>query len=325
VAADTDGAGLYVWDGDLYSIFGDTLYRNSISVGTVDDTNGVYQFSEILGATPKLVLGNGVKAYAYTVAGGLTADLHSIDVDFPETFVKGWAYLNGATYVMNPSAVIWGSVVNSVSVDGDWSPLNFISAQSEPDPGVGLNKQLVYVVAFNAWSTEVFFNAENATGSSLGPVPGSLLNYGCASADTIQRIDNLLIWASYSRSGTIQVAILEGLNMRIVSTAAIERLLRSVDFGQVAVSLQIKYGGHSFYLLSFPDNNLTLVYDIAQDIWSQWTDTDGNWFPFVASAYPLDGTIVLQHVSDGALYRLNANVYADVNDPIPVDIYTPNS
>lgn len=324
IAADQEGCGLFVWRGNTYSVFGSGLYKDGVQVGTVDDTNGVYQFSEILGATPKMVLGNGVKAYAYTVAGGLTADLHSINTDFPEFFVKGWAYLNGAEYVMNRQAVIWGSRVNSVSVPGDWTPLNFISAQSEPDDGVALNKQLTYVVAFNVWSTQVFFDAGNPTGSPLGPVDGSLLNYGCASADGVQRIDNLLIWPSYTKAGTIQVALMEGLNMKIVSTAAVERLLRSVDFEQNTVSLQIKYGGHSFYILSFPGNNLTLAYDITQDMWSQWTDADGNWFPFVASAAPLDGTIVLQHATDGATYLLNANVYADVNDPIPVDIYTPN-
>lgn len=323
VAADTSGDGIYLWRGDLYSVFGSGFYRNGSLVGTVDDTNGVYQFSEILGATPKLLLGNGVKGYAYTVAGGLTADLHSINTDFPASFVKGWAYLNGATYVMNSVAVIWGSAINSVSVAGDWSPLNFISAQSEPDDGVGLSKQLVYVVAFNTWSTEVFFDKGNVVGSPLGPVEGSLLNYGCASADTIQRIDNLILWASYSRAGTVQVAMLEGLNMKIVSTQAVERLIRPADTSNSA-SCQIKFGGHNFYILSFPGINLTLAYDIAQDMWSQWTDSDGNWFPFVASAAMDNGEVVLQHATNGALYSLDVANYNDDGDIIPVDIYTPN-
>ena len=47
--------------------------------------------------------------------------------------VKGFAYLNGATYVMQPEAVIWGSAINSVDQVGDWDPLNFISAQADPD------------------------------------------------------------------------------------------------------------------------------------------------------------------------------------------------
>src|SRR5690606_15739170 len=108
--ADVAGYGLYNWRGDIYAIFGNKLYRNGIAIsGTIDNSQQVYKFSSILGATPKMIFGNGEQAYAYDVSGGITANLHSINVDFPDTFVKGWAYLNGATYVMNPQAVIWGS------------------------------------------------------------------------------------------------------------------------------------------------------------------------------------------------------------------------
>ena len=78
--------GLWHWQGDVYSIFGGTLYRNGVSVGTgLNQSNGVYRFSSILGGTPKLVLGNGLKTYAYNVAGGLTSDFNTIDPDFPAT------------------------------------------------------------------------------------------------------------------------------------------------------------------------------------------------------------------------------------------------
>src|SRR5690606_14314202 len=60
-AAGLAGRGMYFWDGALYSVFGDKLFRNNTEVANgLDETNGVYRFDSILGAVPKLILGNGI-------------------------------------------------------------------------------------------------------------------------------------------------------------------------------------------------------------------------------------------------------------------------
>jgi hypothetical protein len=318
------GRGLFHWDSDVYSIFSGTMYRNGVSVATgLNTTNGKYNFSSILGATPKMVLGNGAKAYAYWVAGGLTADLNSIDSDYPATTVKGFAYLNGATYVMNPSAVIWGSAINSVSVAGDWPALNFISAQADPDNGIAINKQLVYVIAFNQWTTEVFFDAGNATGSPLGNVQGSIVSYGCAAADSIQSIDDVLFWLCRNKTNSLQIAMMKQLGLEIISTKAIDRLLVDADLTQI-MSWQIKFDGHSFYVFTSISLNLTLAYDIVENLWCQWTDANGNYLPIIASTYDSSGRNILQHATAGTLLYMSPDYYTDDDDLIQVDIITPN-
>ena len=320
------GRGLFYWDGDVYSIFGSTLFRNGVSVGTgLNTTKGVYRFSSILGATPKMTLGNGAKGYAYWVASGLTADLNSIDVNYPATTVKGWAYLNGAQYVMQTAAVIWGSVVNSVSVNGNWSAINFISAQIEPDNGVQLSKQLVYVIAFNEWSTEVFFDAGNATGSPLGNVQGSKSNFGCANQDSVQSIEDVLLWLSINQTASLQVAMMQNLNVSIISTKPIDRLLASAALTGVdnVMSWQIKLDGHSFYVLTIVSSNLTLAYDIVESRWYQWTDSNGNYLPIIASTYDSSSRHILQHATNGKLYYMSHTYYNDDSAIITTDIVTP--
>ncbi len=330
VAAGTFGRGTYFWRGVVYSIFGDKLYADGVEVATGLDTttggvsgNGVYNFSEILGSTPQLVLGNGTKTYAYDTVGGLSSDLHTIDSDYPEETVKGFAYLNGATYVGREDAKIQGSAINSVAVAGDWDPLNVIEAQIEADPGVAINKQLVYVIAFNSWSTEVFFDQGNATGSPLGPVQGSKISYGCANSDSIQRIDDVLFWVAINQTASLQVLMMDQLSWTRISTAPIERLLNDVDYSTM-FSWQLKIDGHSFYVITFKNSNLTLAYDIVEKQWFQWTDSDGNYFPIVSSTYDSDGNRILQHENNGLLYSASTEVYKDLDKPIQVDIYTPN-
>lgn len=317
------GRGIFYWQGDVYSIFAGTLYRNGVSVGTgLDQTNGTYRFSSILGGTPKLVLGNGVKTYAYSVAGGLTADLNSIDPDFPALAVKGIVYLNGATYVMDATGQIWGSAINSVDTAGSWSALNFIAAQAEPDPGVYLAKQLVYVIAMGGWTTEVFFDAGNPSGSPLGNVSGSLIKYGCATAESVQEIDDRLFWISATKSGAVQISMMDQLNHQVISTDPIDRLIQSSTLADVS-SFQLKIDGHSFYMVTLRDINLTLVYDINEGEFHQITDTNSNYFKMMYYTYDSSHRHILQHETDGKLYYANPSYKNDNASKITVDIYTP--
>lgn len=319
------GRGLKNWQGDLYSVFAGTLFRGGTSVSTALDTsNGMYRFTNTLGAAPRLVLGNGAKTYAYKVDTGLTSDLHTIDIDFPATCVKGIAYLGGATYVMDEKGQVWNSAINLVDTADSWGAANYIASQMEPDNGVFLDKQLVYIVAFNEISTEIFADVGNPTGSPLQSVQGSKLSYGCVNGDSVQNIEGKLIWLSSTEASPhAQVSMMDQLNHRIISTPAIDRLLHNAAILNV-YSYHLKFNGHTFYILTLPQDNLTLVYDLTSDHWSQWTDPEGNYFPFVAAAYDENRRVILQHESDGKLYYFDSQFYQDNLEPIVVDIYTPN-
>lgn len=317
-----EGRGIFYWQGHLYAIFGDSLYIDgTLEDNTLDDA-GFYSFNSILGATPKLVFGNGTKTYAYDSVGGVSADLHSIDVDYPEFTLPGIVYLNGATYVGQADTdKIWNSAINSVSNPGDWGPLNFIAAQGEPDNLVALAKQVLYVVSLGEWSLEVFFDAGNPQGTPLGVVQGAKVSYGCFDGRSVQLIDDKLFWLSATRSAQLQISMLDNLTHSVISTPDIDRLLASSDTGTV-YSWQVKFGGHTFYVITLVNVNLTLAYDIEQNLWYLWTDAEGNYLPFVSSAYLGDDNL-LQHESDGNIYRMSSSLLLDAQNPIVVDIYTP--
>lgn len=310
------GQGVYNWKGDIYSIVGGHLYKGSTDKGAVNTAGGVYRFSSCLGATPKLQLGNGVKAYNYDDGGGL---VEITDVDFPSSFVKGWAYLDGTTYVATSAATIRGSDINDPV---NWNALNTITAQIEPDGGVALGKQLVYVVIFKEWSTEIFYDAANSAGSPLGTVQGAKVNYGCVNQDSVQEIDGAHYWITTNRGSSVQIGKLENLKFEVISTPAVERLLDGATLTNV-LSFQLKHDGHSFYVVTLKDENLTLAYDIRERMWAQWTDTNGNYFPIVSSTYKNTHEQLLQHESNGKIYVADNGYATDDGELIQVDIYTP--
>ena len=320
---------------------------NGVASYNYDPTNGLVPIT----TTATLTAGNFTTGITYTIATTGTTDFTLIGAanstpgtvfiatgpgtgtgtattasNFPVPSVKGWAYLDGTTYVMSPTAYIHGSdTLPGMNRPDLWTDtLNVIGAQIEPDQGVFLTKQLVYVLALKEWSTEVFYDAQNPVGASpLGPVQGAKLNYGCVSGDSVQEIDGMLIWLATNRSSAVQVILVDNLKAAVVSTKAIERLLGEANFTSI-YSMGIKYEGHRFYVLTLKNSNLTLVYDLTDRMWSQWTDVDGNYFKQVSSTFYTGTARILQHESNGRLYLMGAEYFTDNGDLITVDLYAPN-
>lgn len=314
------GRGIYNWLGDIYSIWDNHLYKNNVVIsGTLDTTNDGYTFNSILGSTPKLFLQNGVKAYTYDGTNGLVNVTDTNYVAFSPT-IKGQAYLDGTTYVMTPKAVINGSNINDPQT---WGASNNLIAQIEPDAGVFVAKQLVYVIAFKQWSVEVFYDAGNATGSPLGPVQGAKINVGCRAGGTVQDIEGTLFWVAQARSGSVSVYAMDGLKATPISTPAIDRLLEAGDYSAV-YSWGIKMGGHKFYGITLKNSNLTLVYDLSSRLWYQWTDTNGNYLPIVSATFSPGQYPLVQHESNGKIYTVDDMVFTDDGQLILFDLYTPN-
>lgn len=286
-------------------------------------------------ATPsqptQYIIGFGSTAY---VDAGLGAGYVPItDANYPAGTVSGFVYLDGTLYVMSAAGSIYGSKnLNDPTV---WDPLNVIFAQAEPDLPVALVKQLTYVVAIKSTSTQFFYDAGNPTGSPLSPVPGALVNYGCISADTVQDLDDQLFWVTSNEDSTPQVLMMKNLQPTIISTPAIERLLELGNATDQYISFSFKLAGHKFYGFSNIQANITLVYDITESLWYEWTDANGNYYPVMAvqasipfSVQPvsISAALVVQLRTDGRTYILQPDyeISNDNGTVFAVDIITPN-
>jgi hypothetical protein len=314
------GLGVFNWNGTIYSVFGGTLYAGTTALGSVD-SSAAYSFSSLLGTTPTLFLQNGSHYYQYNSSSGLVG----ITPGSFTTVVPGAGYLDGTMYVMDATANVWGSELNNVST-GQWLATNLIVAQSEPCPAIALAKQLVYIIAFKTYSVEMFYDAGNATGSPLGAVPGQKLNYGIRHAGTLAQISGVILWVDLIPEGGMSVRVMDQLTAQPCSTPQIEKLLQGADsagyFNGPVYSWAAKIDGHMFYCLTIQQLNVTLVYDLTQKLWYQWTAATGGYMPIVASTF-LNGATIVQGQSDGRLYTLSTQTASDNGSIITSDIYTP--
>jgi hypothetical protein len=308
------------------SFVGDTT-SGSAAITGIPSTAGFVVDSSVTGAgvpdgSYLVSIDSGVQvtlnAAATATATGVTFTTYSPGM--PLFMVPGSAYLDGTLYVMDFDAKIWGSDINDTT---KWDALNYIRAQIEPDRGVALAKQLVYVIAFKEWSTEFFYDAGNPEGSPLGPVQGNKLNVGCRHAGSIQDVDGTLIWVSRTRSGSVGVHAMDNARGQPIGTPAVERLLQAATF-TTCYSVNIKISGHKFYVLSLPTDNLTLVYDLSTGLWFQWTDTSGNFLGFDNCIADVNQKTMLQHATNGTLAEVSSIVYADNGLLFAWDLYTDN-
>ena len=306
------GYGIYNWLGDVYFNVGGTLYKNGVSLGAVTTTR-INTFDQCLGGTPSLLITcGGTVLYYYNTVAGLTLITPPVGMG---SLVKGSAYLDATMYVMDVNANIWGSGLNDLST---FSSSNFIKAQIEPDKGVALAKHLVYVIALKEWSTEVFYDAGNAVNSPLSPVQGAKINWGCATSNSVQDIDGDLLWMSSTREKSFEVIHMRNLKASVVSTKPVERLIGLSTLSAV-YSWSHKSDGHSFYMLTLKDQNVTMAYDLKEGLWSQWTDANGNYMAISDSYGPL-----LQGENNGLTYSMEQAYTTDNGATITFDLVTPN-
>jgi hypothetical protein len=322
-------------NGELYSY--NPVTQTTATIGSIAVTS--YQpmaFFETVNSSPQtVVIGTANAGYVYTPSTKVLTQI--TDAGFPSSVVPGWGYLDGTLYVMSTSGAIYNSQVNQPSV---WSPQSIIQASSNADAGVALAKQLNYIVAFKQWTTQVFYDAGNTTGSPLAPVPDSQLPYGCFAAGSIAQIDNTLLWMTSNQTISPQIVRMDFLSPQIVSTPAVERILDNAALngsypGSGIWSMVLKHGGHRFYFLTIVALNITLVYDLDQpppSNWYIWTDPTGaNFWPITSIGYipPLQsgtsGVHLAQH-TDGYVFPLDGDYEypSDGGAVFPVDIYTPN-
>jgi hypothetical protein len=202
---------------------------------------------------------------AYYYDGSTSTEI--VDADYPTTTVPGIVYLDGTYYVMTPEGSIYGSDINDPT---SWSALNVIQCQGEPDGGVALARQLNLIVAFNAYSTEFFYNAGNPTGSPLLPYESAFIEVGCASGTSVAQTDNSLYFIGVTKQKGRGIYRFVGTSPEYLSNPFIDRLLNADNLSSVS-AFCVRIGGHIFYVLYLGNTGITIVYDSTAKQFSYWT------------------------------------------------------
>ena len=306
------GRGVYQWRGYLYSVVHDTLYKDGVSIGTLNTTTGPVYFTETGGGSPKLVLQDKTDGWIVNTSDTVT---EITDVDFPANLADGIAFMDQFVFLLDENGNVWNSTVNDPS---SWNATYFINAESKPDGGVYITEHLNYIIAFGDYSTDFFYNAGNASASTLSAVGEASMSIGLAAAKSVCKVEDLIYFIGQDRNGERRLYKIKGLSHEPISPKPIERILNSESDVSSIYAYSLRISGHSFYCLNLPNKNLTLVYDAIDGVWHTWTSYDGSSeTEFVAyDTTENAGVVYFIAQSDGAIYKFDEDVYQDNGNTI---------
>ena len=199
-----------------------------------------------------------------------------------------------------------------------WSASNFLSAEMFPDKSIGIARHLNHLIAFGRKSVEFFYDAANSSGSPLRRTEQAAIQVGTPAFESIAESDGLVMFIAQSAGGGRYVAGIENLKVTPVSTEAVERVLSDEGTGiSTAKGFICRVKGHLLYVITLYTQNITLVYDITEKIWSEWrTGTSGRFLGKYQTEK--NGKCLILNETGTDILELSQNVYQDLGS----DIYT---
>ena len=300
------GRGVYYYNGSIFSVVGNQLYRNSTAIQTLSTSTGTVGFQEYSGLLNYLIVLDGVSGWVINSTNVVTK---ITSPNFPTPHVVQSAYLDGYLFVVKVGT---DDLNNCVLNDPfTWNAGDFISAEMFPDTVVALCRQNNYVVALGQQTIEYFYDTGTFPGTPLARNAAALHQIGSPAPDSLVPIEEQVIFVGQTAAGGRTIWAFDGFSP---SEIGVEPVRTSLDNEGVnianAKAFCVRNKGHRFYVINL--TSVTWVYDFEEKMWHQWTNYDGT-VKFncdYASDYTT-GSPLMQDRTTGYVYTMNAAVSTD--------------
>jgi hypothetical protein len=290
-----------------YVVSGDELYK-------IDTSYTATLLGGISGTGPVSMADNGTQLFiAANPAGYIYNSSTDVfqqitDPDYPGAVKVG--YLDGYFVFNEPNSQrLWiTSLLDGLAID----PLEFASAEGNPDDIVSLIIDHREVWIFGADSVEVWYDS-GATDFPLQRIQGAYNEIGCAAPYSVAKLDNGLFWLGADARGQGIVYRANGYTGQRVSTHAIEYAIAQYGDISDAIGYTYQQEGHAFYVLVFPTANATWVYDVSTSAWHERASFVNGSFRRHRGNCQLsfNNEIIVGDFNDGRIYALDLYTYRD--------------
>ncbi|NIJ86992.1 photosystem II stability/assembly factor-like uncharacterized protein [Xanthomonas arboricola] len=251
--------GLRNVEGTLFAVCGNDLHQISTKAtstvrGQIPGVGRVQMaHNQITGGNELLLVNGQSTGYVWNTAKNTY--LRITDDGYPGA--RAADYLDSYLLQVEPFGRFWfhSQLANAL----DYNTLDRYESEASPDKIVTLIVSQFEVVVFNETTTEFFYNAGGNTGTLQNK--RVLIDRGCASGDTVQRLDNSVFWLG--NDGVVYR--LNGYQAIPISTGPVQAAIRDNNWKQ-AFAFTWEDGKHKVYYLTFPDGK-TWGYDVVTGVW----------------------------------------------------------
>lgn len=314
-AAEAPGRGVFEQNGRAFAVLGFAFYEvhadgTKTLHGSVDSNNQPATISSSGDGGGQLFITSGGKGYCFDLATDTLTEEISANADVG-------AFSNGYFLSLN----ITDSILSiSDLFDGTtWDPTQIALRTAAGDRWTGMLVVGEEVWLFGSQTSEVW--RDYGLDSPAYPfvfalVPGAVIQTGINATFSACDVGGMPMWLTQTAEGACKVQMGNGYGPpTTVSTNAVEYAIQSYTTTDDAIAFTYEQGGHSYYVLSFPSEDRTWVFDLSTGLWHErlfWNTSTGAWERYRAAfhMYAFGKHIVLDRAS-GTFYELRTDVYTD--------------
>lgn len=235
---------------------------------------------------------------------------------FPGT-VTQIGYLDGFFLAMIPTVTSASGVsqlMASNSLDGTtWAGDSVTSVSEFPDNLVSMAVDHREIWLLGNKKSVVYYNAGNIP-FPFSPIPGSLMESGCAAPAATCQLDNSLFWIELDERGQGVARRANGYSPMRVSNHGVENIWATYPTVTDAIGYPMQFKGHLWWHIYFPSANASWRYDVATGMWHEVAYWDGTSGQFQAHHSMWHAFVFNKHLagdwSSGNIYELS-DVYLD--------------
>ena len=242
--------------GGIFTSYDGTATNGAVSTGTAS----VYENQDLDANATNLVYVSQPDAFEISVASGVISPALITDTDYTSRGGGDVEFLDNFLLFREPnSGRFFGADLGSSSA---FSPLNFATAEENPDKMTGMKSDSGQILLFGEKSFEVW-DAAGGSGFPFRATINGAVNQGCTNGRTIALVEGRTFWVADDNT----VRMLLGLEAVKVSNQAIEQQMTDDTALNSALSRGFGYAfdGQNYYVLRTANN--CWVYHLETGLW----------------------------------------------------------
>lgn len=272
-STNSPGRGHFFMEGREFAVFGTSLEEISqtgaITIrGTLAaDTNPATISSNGDGGD-QLFITSGGNGYILTLSTNVLTQIAALN---GKATMGG--YLDGYFLALDANN---STFYISALLDGStWATgTDFAQRSAAPDPWLSMVMVGQFIWLLGELTSEVWYDTGNAS-FPFGLHPSGRVPFGIAASFSARVADGSLIWLGSSTIGKAFVLRAAGFNPEVVSDYPRQAIFSEYANISDAIADTINYLGHVWYVITFPQEDVTWVYDLRTNLWFQWQ----SWAP----------------------------------------------
>ena len=296
---------VHVWNGAIYALVGNSLYRSSVSspnttlIDTVSSSEGDAWMNH--NANGQLLLVAGGNGYIYA------SGVFSQPAGFPSN-VAGCAFLNNYGVVSQTGK----AGLNDFS---SWTATDYVTAERNPDDAKGVFADHGELLLLGQETIEFFYDSGEAE-ATFRRRGDAFQEVGVASASSMAAADNVVFFLDNNG----QARALQGYQTSIISSDPNSWQIAQLSKVSDAKGMTAKWNEKILYILTFPEAGETFVYNYSDSVKLQkhiWSKLESNMERWRGNCLAKSGqTIFVGDYENGNIYTLEETEYQDNGEPL---------